>query len=284
MSKAIEKVQEPTESMAAKLERVLIKGDLAKLTDEEAVYYYKAVCESVGLNPLTKPFEFLVLKGKTVLYCLKGGTDQLRTIHNISIHKLETRINDGMYEVTAYARNGDGREDADLGAVSLGSLRGEDLANAKLKAVTKAKRRVTLSICGLGMLDESEVESMGLSPERREEEALKNYLPASTPPPAPPTVSGPPKLHPAPPKPKPPTRPAKYVGLDNVAALGELIRELRARGIPIDDIQARMKKVTGCTKRAELNGGQAVAALEEFEEWITELDSVQAAEIFGEEY
>ena len=29
-----------------------------------------------------------------------------------------------------------------------------------MKAVTKAKRRVTLSICGLGMLDETEVESI----------------------------------------------------------------------------------------------------------------------------
>ncbi|BEJ60493.1 hypothetical protein B10172_05150 [Campylobacter jejuni] len=29
-----------------------------------------------------------------------------------------------------------------------------------MKAITKAKRRVTLSICGLGMLDESELETI----------------------------------------------------------------------------------------------------------------------------
>ena len=34
------------------------------------------------------------------------------------------------------------------------------LANAFLKSETKAKRRVTLSICGLGLLDESEVDSI----------------------------------------------------------------------------------------------------------------------------
>ncbi len=33
----------------------------------------------------------------------------------------------------------------------------DDLANAMMKAETKAKRRVTLSICGLGMLDETEM-------------------------------------------------------------------------------------------------------------------------------
>ena len=37
------------------------------------------------------------------------------------------------------------------------ALKGEVRANAILKAVTKAKRRATLSICGLGWLDESEV-------------------------------------------------------------------------------------------------------------------------------
>ena len=46
------------------------------------------------------------------------------------------------------------------GAVCLGSLKGEALCNAYLKCETKAKRRLTLSICGLGMLDETEVDSI----------------------------------------------------------------------------------------------------------------------------
>ena len=38
---------------------------------------------------------------------------------------------------------------------------GESRANAIMKATTKAKRRVTLSICGLGgMPDESELDTM----------------------------------------------------------------------------------------------------------------------------
>jgi len=37
---------------------------------------------------------------------------------------------------------------------------GGKVGNALMKAVTKAKRRVTLSICGLGILDETEVESI----------------------------------------------------------------------------------------------------------------------------
>jgi len=47
-----------------------------------------------------------------------------------------------------------------LGALSLKGLNAEDRANAIMKAETKAKRRVTLSICGLGFLDESEIENI----------------------------------------------------------------------------------------------------------------------------
>jgi hypothetical protein len=44
--------------------------------------------------------------------------------------------------------------------VSLANLKGDNLANALMKAETKAKRRVTLSIVWLGWLDETEVETV----------------------------------------------------------------------------------------------------------------------------
>jgi hypothetical protein len=44
--------------------------------------------------------------------------------------------------------------------VAIGTLRGDALANAIMKCETKAKRRLTLSLCGLGMLDESEIETV----------------------------------------------------------------------------------------------------------------------------
>lgn len=46
------------------------------------------------------------------------------------------------------------------GAVAIASLKGDGLANALMKAETKAKRRLTLSMCGLGMLDETELETI----------------------------------------------------------------------------------------------------------------------------
>jgi hypothetical protein len=44
--------------------------------------------------------------------------------------------------------------------VPIGSLKGDSLCNALMKGETKAKRRVTLSIAGLGWLDETELETI----------------------------------------------------------------------------------------------------------------------------
>ena len=47
-----------------------------------------------------------------------------------------------------------------FGAVNVAGLKADALANAYMKAITKAKRRATLSISGLGWIDESEIETI----------------------------------------------------------------------------------------------------------------------------
>lgn len=145
---------------AALAEKVFVGGDLSKLTPAERLRYYSGLCESLGLNPATRPFEYLTLQGKMTLYARKDATEQLRKLHGVSITRIDKEIINDLYIVTTYARTADGRCDTDIGAVPITGLRGDNLANALMKAITKAKRRVTLSICGLGMLDETEVESI----------------------------------------------------------------------------------------------------------------------------
>jgi len=142
------------------IEQVVMQGDLSKLTPQQKVMYYRKVCESVGLNPFTRPFEFMSLSGKLVMYAKKDATEQLRKLNGISIEKLEERVIDGLYIVKATARTKDGRTDESTGVVNIENLRGEAKANAFMKAETKAKRRVTLSISGMGLIDESEVDSI----------------------------------------------------------------------------------------------------------------------------
>lgn len=171
---------------AALMERAVIQGDLSALTPAERVEYYTLVCDSLGLNKFTKPFRFLALKDdrgepKLELYATTGCTDQLRDIKRVSITKLEKERADGLYIVTAYAVDGKGRTDSAIAAVPIvkeqgewksttGGKRyfegngrflpiaGEALANAVMKCESKAKRRVTLSLCGLGMPTEDDVE------------------------------------------------------------------------------------------------------------------------------
>jgi len=148
------------QQQAAIIEQVLIKGDLKALTEEQRISYYNRVCESAGLNPLTQPFAYIVLNGKLTLYALRSATDQLRAVHGVSVVDMDEQDRDGVHIVTVKVTDRHGRSDMARGAVSVANLKGEALANAIMKAETKAKRRATLSICGLGLLDETEVETI----------------------------------------------------------------------------------------------------------------------------
>jgi hypothetical protein len=138
------------------VETVVSGGDLSPLNAGQRAAYYRAVCRSLGLNPLTKPLAYLTLNGKLRLYALRNCADQLRRLHGISIYIANRERMSDIYLVTARAKDRQGREDESTEAVTVGNLKGEPLANALMKAETRAKRRVTLSIAGLGWLDKTE--------------------------------------------------------------------------------------------------------------------------------
>jgi hypothetical protein len=142
------------------VEQLVIHGNLAKLNSLDKVKYYRDFCHSLGLNPLTKPFQLINFQGKEILYATKDATEQLRKLYKVSIYDLEKTFANDLYIVTAKAEAGN-RKDAATGAVNIAGLKGDGLANAIMKAETKAKRRVTLSICGLGMLDDAETDTIG---------------------------------------------------------------------------------------------------------------------------
>jgi hypothetical protein len=169
------------------MERVMVMGDLAKLKPEERTTYYMQVCQSLNLNPLTRPFEYIELDGKLTLYARRDATDQLRAIHRVNIAIVAREKMDDVYIVTARATLPNGRTDEATGVVVLvkedgewktaqsgkkyfqgngqfKQLRGDSLANALMRAETKAKRRVTLSICGLGWIVEDELDTVSIRP------------------------------------------------------------------------------------------------------------------------
>ncbi len=159
MKNIIQQIDTKTSVDANAIETILLSGDLSKLSPEQRLAYYKNVCESLGLNPLTRPLDYIVLGGRLTLYAKKDAADQLRRIYNVSISKPEIVFQEDLIIVTVSGHTPDGREDAEIGVVSRKDMQG-NLANVLMKAVTKAKRRLTLSICGLGFLDETEVETI----------------------------------------------------------------------------------------------------------------------------
>ena len=147
------------------IEKVNLIDDLSTLDEQERSQYYNSVCEMFGLNPATRPFAFINFEdsGKLKLYALRSATDQLRRIHDISVTIVrQETIGNSVYSMTARAKTADGRIDEAVGAVPLADdygnyLSPRNMSNAIMTCQTKAIRRATLSICGITMLDESEV-------------------------------------------------------------------------------------------------------------------------------
>ena len=138
------------------------------LQPDQRLAYYKRVCGVGRAQPVDEAVRLHQCMGcsrrrlqSLLLYATKDATEQLRALKGISITSLEGEARDGLFWVVAKARDAHGRTDAATGAVAFGDdLKGEARANAVMKAETKAKRRVTLSLAGLGFVDESEVGSI----------------------------------------------------------------------------------------------------------------------------
>ncbi len=154
--------QQNQDQSASIANQLILQGDLSKLSAGDKVRYYNGYCERMGLDPFTKPFDILRLNGKEVLYCTRSGTQQLNKLHKVShtITSRDTNAEAGVYIVTSKASLPDGRCTESIGAVNIAGLKGEAYANAIMKAETKAKRRATLDLLGLGVLDESEAETI----------------------------------------------------------------------------------------------------------------------------
>ncbi len=156
-------------------------GDFSLLTDDERSAHYSSICSKLGLNALTKPMDYMRLNGKLVLYMNRGGTDQLA-----AIHKIKRRLTDGPKEIqiagtkmifaACEAELPDGRTEVSVATVPL-----NDPINVLMRAETKAKRRATLAILGLGLLDEMEVQDIDPAAKERPSSSKEQPAPQTHP-------------------------------------------------------------------------------------------------------
>jgi hypothetical protein len=147
----------------AAINRFILKGDLAQLTEIERVQYAFAFCRTHGLNPLARPIDYLETGGKLKPYVNAIGVAQLRSLHGISVKITRSQKDDEFIYTTAQATDRSGRFEESTAVVPLADnygkpLMGEKKANAIMKAETKAKRRATLALCGIPWDDGENVE------------------------------------------------------------------------------------------------------------------------------
>lgn len=133
------------------VEKALMVGDFSKMDAQTRVSYYLAVCQSAGLNPMTRPFiPMKTQSGEVVLYATRECAEQLRAKHRVSLRIVSREKFDGLYCVTVEGKLPDGRSEEAQGIVEIASLKGQALGNSLMRCESKAKRRVTLALCGLG--------------------------------------------------------------------------------------------------------------------------------------
>lgn len=148
------------DSRAKVIESLVLRGDLSGLSPAQRTAHYIRVCDSLGLNADSQPFAYLRLNGKEILYATRGATDQLARTNRVNREiidgpKVIDLAGTKMVYAVCKASLPDGRFETATATVPL-----IDPVNVLMKCETKAKRRATLSILGLGMLDEMEVESI----------------------------------------------------------------------------------------------------------------------------
>lgn len=170
------------------LRQYLLGGDVTTLVPAERASLIVALCRHIGIDPIERPFQ-IIRDGKgddarDVIYATKACTSALCRERDIDRELVSTDINTvGAYQfATARAKatlRSTGRSEQADGVVPLvaeewGDVQGkrrrtgrfvalgpDAMANALMKASTKAKRRAVLDLVGLGVPDESEVEGKG---------------------------------------------------------------------------------------------------------------------------
>lgn len=159
MTNGVVKVEQAVSLAPETVEALILNGDLSRLAPAQKVEYVKYRCQSLGLDPAAKPFELLTLNGKQVLYATAACTQQLCESRKLSVSLVGTEMVNDVVVVTARVTDKE-RSTENVGAVAIGALKGDALANAVMKCRTKAIRRTVLAHCGLGMLDETELETI----------------------------------------------------------------------------------------------------------------------------
>jgi hypothetical protein len=143
-----ERLMDKDVSLNPEIQKVITaeNGRCDKLDPQQKEEYSGWICTVMGVSPALRPVDFIPTKNGIRPYLNKGAAELIRDARKISITSIEVTEQNGMFVVMCHVKDVSGRVDVDLGVC----MKGDEPNNALMKAVTKAKRRATLSMCRLG--------------------------------------------------------------------------------------------------------------------------------------
>lgn len=163
---------------------LMVTGDISKMTmPQKAAFLYK-LAKAEGIPPFPPPYAIgKDNSGREKIISTKNRSESLRKRDGISTEILysgplrmgrdgdKVLYDHSIYEVEVKGSTRDGRSAVEKGMNFIGELgkpgaiMGQERVNKILGAVTKAANRVTNSLSGSGLMDETEAESVGWRPQ-----------------------------------------------------------------------------------------------------------------------
>lgn len=151
-------------------------GGVGGMTDIEREQLILGLCTRLGLNMIGSRMPIEIIRvwdrdrrtEREVLYFNRYATDQLADRFAVSrtttYGPVELVVGRNRFVIAKATATRDGRPDEATGMVPIDpDADAMEIANCFLHAETKAKRRATLSILGLGFLDESELDTVSVA-------------------------------------------------------------------------------------------------------------------------
>ena len=143
---------------------LLLHGDYGKLSPAQRNVLLLKLCETHGLDPLTKPFMYIAVDGRKILYASRSAADGIAKNKGLSEvgHEFIETVNGTILIVKVAdpawleSEGKRGRMKEGFSAIPA-NLTGTMWVNAVKKAHTQANRRAILALEAPGFMDESEI-------------------------------------------------------------------------------------------------------------------------------
>jgi hypothetical protein len=151
------------EQVQSLLVNIGLNGSVSHFDKSQKQALLSKLCITLGLNEELQPFRiYQNIRGEEYIYATKECCAQLRHREHINIMEVgEPIFSNNTISVRVKGNNKHGRESWEIGSVgTTESMTSAEIAHGVMTAVTKAKRRLTLCLSGLGVLADVELEDM----------------------------------------------------------------------------------------------------------------------------